>query len=337
MIGVQGFNNPGVTDESDFHNSLIPVTVGSIAWEKRDAAGLLLGGAQFTITPDPTDGVGILTILDNGPGDADPALGQILVNNAPPGTYTVTETVAPLGYVIDADPTRVVIVTVGNLTQVIGVQGFNDPGVTDESDFHNRKRRVIVIGTGKSPSTPQFVKVIDEESGAVLSQFAPYGNTFQGGVRVATGDLTGDGVDEIVTAPGWSIVAEVRVYTQNGGLLTSFQPYGSTFQRRRPGGGRGRRRRRVERHHHGSQLGACRGEGVPECACRRGAHVRCVASLQGFPRVPIVVYRRRGGCRGRHGKQLAGQRTVRQHAGRKGGNRRRERRRHEDHREGVRR
>ena len=33
---------------------------------------MLLGGAQFTISPDPTDGVGMLTILDNGPGDADP-------------------------------------------------------------------------------------------------------------------------------------------------------------------------------------------------------------------------------------------------------------------------
>jgi len=110
---------------------------GSIAWEKRDAGRVLLGGAQFTISPDPTDGVGILTILDNGPGDADPAVGQLLVNNALQGTYTITETVAPLGYVIDADPTRLVSVTIGNLTQVIGVQGVNNPGVTDESDFHN--------------------------------------------------------------------------------------------------------------------------------------------------------------------------------------------------------
>ncbi len=88
---------------------------------------------------------------------------------------------------------------------------------------------VIVIGAGKSPTTPQLVRVIDATTGAVLVQFAPYGNTFQGGVRVATGDLTGDGVDEIVTAPGWSIVAEVRVYTLSGTLLTSFQPYGPRF------------------------------------------------------------------------------------------------------------
>ena len=42
----------------------------------------------------------------------------------------------------------------------------------------------------------------------------------------------------------------------------------------------------------------------------RGAHVRCVASLQGFSRVPVVVYRRRGGGRGRHGSTVAG-RNVR--------------------------
>ena len=44
-----------------------------------------------------------------------PAPRRILVNNVLLGTYTITETVAPLGYVIDADPTRVVTVTVGDL------------------------------------------------------------------------------------------------------------------------------------------------------------------------------------------------------------------------------
>ena len=102
--------------------------------------------------------------------------------------------------------------------------------MTDGLAFGNHYRRVIVIGSGKSPRTPQFVTVIDEATGDVLAQFAPYGNSFQGGVRVATGDLTGDGVDEIVTGPGWSIVAEVHVYTQDGVLLTSFLPYGPTFQ-----------------------------------------------------------------------------------------------------------
>ncbi|MHB8901987.1 MAG: ice-binding family protein, partial [Thermoguttaceae bacterium] len=145
-VGGPGNGGPGYSGglEFDDNGNIVPIPAGSIAWEKRDAAGALLGGAQFTISPDPTDGVGILTILDNGPGDADPAAGQILVNNALPGTYTITETVAPIGYVIDADPTRVVIVTLGSLTQVIGVQGTDDPGITDESDFHNSVIQVSV-------------------------------------------------------------------------------------------------------------------------------------------------------------------------------------------------
>ena len=101
--------------------------------------------------------------------------------------------------------------------------------VTDGLAFGNHKYRVIVIAMGKSPLMPQYVTVMNEETGDVLSQFAPYGNKFRGGVRVATGDLNGDGVDEIVTAPGWGIVAEVHVYSQTGVLLDSFRPYGPKF------------------------------------------------------------------------------------------------------------
>jgi hypothetical protein len=96
-------------------------------------------------------------------------------------------------------------------------------------DFGNHQGQVIVIGAGKSANTPEFVTVLDPANGAVLTRFAPFGNTFQGGIRVATGDLTGDGVDEIVVASGWGIPGEVRVYTQTGGLLTAFLPYGPAF------------------------------------------------------------------------------------------------------------
>jgi hypothetical protein len=96
--------------------------------------------------------------------------------------------------------------------------------------FGNHEHPVIVLGPVKSPKTPELVTVIDEVTGAVLSQFAPYGNTFRGGIRIATGDLLGNGVDEIVTAPGWSIDAVVKVYSLAGVLLTSFDPYGPSFK-----------------------------------------------------------------------------------------------------------
>ena len=232
VIGIQGSNQPGNTDESDFHNIQ---NAASISWEKRatEANPLLLGGATFQITPNPVTGIGTLTVVDGGLNDADGvANGTIRVNNALYGTYTVTETVPPTGYLVDDDATRVVTVSVVDPDAVIGIQGSNQPGNTDESDFHNISLAglsLFVIGAAKSPSTPQLVQVIDRATGVVVTQFAPYGPTFQGGIRVATGDLTGDGVDEIVTAPGWSIVAEVRVYTLAGILLTSFLPYGPAF------------------------------------------------------------------------------------------------------------
>jgi len=171
-----------------------------------------------------------MTVVDGGLNDADGlANGIFQINNVMLGTYTITETIAPAGYMLDTDATRVVNVTSGALTQIIGVQGTDDPGITDESDFHNARINLIVVAQGKSPRTPQQVTLLDAETGAILSQFAPYGNAFQGGVRIATGDFTGDHSDEIITAPGWSIAAEVRVYTQNGVLLTSFYPYGSAF------------------------------------------------------------------------------------------------------------
>jgi hypothetical protein len=227
VVGTQGSDDPGNTDESDFHNRL-----GSIAWEKRatDANPLLLAGATFEIDPHPLTGVGTLIVVDGGVNDADGLPNGVLqINDVLLGTYTITETIAPPGYALDDVVSRSITVSTVDLNAVIGTQGSDQPGNTNESDFHNRLRSVIVIGNGKSPRTPQFVTVIDQVTGDVLAQFAPYGNTFQGGVRVATGDLTGDGVDEIVTAPGWSIVAEVRVYTQEGVLLTSFLPYGPTF------------------------------------------------------------------------------------------------------------
>jgi hypothetical protein len=160
--------------------------------------------------------------------------GEYAFTGLAPGSYTVSEQ-AQTGWTRTTGGATFTLTSGQERVAYIGEAGVLLPGKTEVLTaglaFGNiaRSVNVIVIGMGKSPNTPQFVTVLDAATGTVLSQFAPYGNTFQGGVRVATGDLTGDGVDEIVTAPGWSIVADVHVYNQSGTLLTSFQPYGSQF------------------------------------------------------------------------------------------------------------
>ena len=160
------------------------------------------------------------------------ANGEYAFNDLLPGIYTVSEQ-TPIGWTQTAGGATFTLTSGQEAVAYAGEAGTLLPGQTQVLTaglaFGNHEQSVIVTAMGKSPNTPQVVQVINEATGAVLSQFAPYGNTFQGGVRIATGDLTGDGVDDIVTAPGWSTVAVVDVYSQNGTLLTSFEPYGPNF------------------------------------------------------------------------------------------------------------
>ena len=201
----------------------------SLSWEKRtDAAPFpLLGGATFEISPDPIDGVGTLTVVDNGAGDADPASGQILVEGVRPGTYTITETVPPDGFFRDDDPTRSITVSAGELNPVIGTPGQDDPGNNDESDFHNR--RDIIVTPDKGNASLPFVHIVNAGTGQLVSRFLAYEQSYRGGVRVATGDLNGDGIDEIITAPGRGHSPQVKVFDQSGNLLVSFLAFGRKF------------------------------------------------------------------------------------------------------------
>jgi hypothetical protein len=48
-------------------------------------------------------------------------------------------------------------------------------------------------------------------------------------VRVATGDINGDGIDEIITAPGRNYKPLIRIFSQDGTLLEEFLAYKSNF------------------------------------------------------------------------------------------------------------
>ena len=94
-----------------------------------------------------------------------------------------------------------------------------------------RNRPIIAIAPDKGNTSHPIVKVINKDTGKIISQFYAYEGKFLGGVQLATGDLTGDGIDEIITAPGQGRVGEVRVFTQDGVELTQFrtQPYGGKY------------------------------------------------------------------------------------------------------------
>ena len=125
------------------------------------------------------------------------------------------------------------IVTAGQYTNLgtVTASTLTESTVTD-SDLSNHFGRsgIIVVTPDKGNQSQPFVHIIDASTGEVVTRFLAYEQGYRGGVRVATGDLNGDGIDEIITAPGRSLTPRVKVFDQQGNLLHSFLAFPGTFK-----------------------------------------------------------------------------------------------------------
>ncbi len=92
-----------------------------------------------------------------------------------------------------------------------------------------RRQDLIVISPDKGNQSSPFIHLVNRETGELVHRFLVYNESYRGGVRVATGDLTGDGIDEIITAPGRDHRPLVRVFDQQGQLLTEFLAFAPSF------------------------------------------------------------------------------------------------------------
>jgi type VI secretion system secreted protein VgrG len=263
-VGQTGWTNsyPGTSDAFGRYQSVTVPADGSVSgvnfgnYEQASVNGYKFNDLSDSGVDagDPRlAGVTIRLTGTNGQGQpvsevtSTAANGEYAFTPLAPGTYTVSE-VVPIGWTQTAGGATFTLTSGEEVVAYAGEAGTLLPGQTEVPTaglaFGDNRDSVIVIGPGKSANVPADVEVLGVPNAVapgtvvsqatppgtiVLAQFAPYGNTFEGGVRVATGDLTGDGVDDIVTAPGWSTVGQVRVYTEAGVLLTSFDPYGPSF------------------------------------------------------------------------------------------------------------
>jgi hypothetical protein len=91
---------------------------------------------------------------------------------------------------------------------------------------------VIVTGADVQAGGQPTVTVINATTGAIITQFLAYEPSFRGGVRVALGDVVGDGTEQIITAPGPGRVGQIRVFRQDGSELVQYRslPFGARYR-----------------------------------------------------------------------------------------------------------
>ena len=90
--------------------------------------------------------------------------------------------------------------------------------------------RVAARGVGAAPQ----VRVFDGLPPTAIFDFNAYDPIFPGGVRVAAGDVSGDGIPDVITVPGPGGAPQVRVFDGLTGMqlplpVGSFLPYAASF------------------------------------------------------------------------------------------------------------
>jgi hypothetical protein len=106
---------------------------------------------------------------------------------------------------------------------VSGVVAASSPSVADTTSGTGG---IPAIVTGAGPGGGPHVKVFNVQEGLLDRQFFAYDGSFRGGVRVAVGDVDGDGTGDIVTAPGPGGGPHVKVFSgRTGAVIRQFFAY----------------------------------------------------------------------------------------------------------------
>jgi hypothetical protein len=100
--------------------------------------------------------------------------------------------------------------------------GFLHGATIAAGDVNGDGKDEIIVGSG--PARKNEVRIYSLD-GALLKSFRPFNDTFQGGVRVAVGELTGDKKAEIVVAPGPGMEPRVMMFSGDGKKLSEGLAY----------------------------------------------------------------------------------------------------------------
>jgi hypothetical protein len=114
--------------------------------------------------------------------------------------------------------------------------GANPDGKLSKLDLYTApvqvaSNQVPIIATGAPFGTAPLVNVYNSQTNQLKFSIMAYNSGFIGGVRVAVADVNGDGVPDIITAPGSGGAPMVRIFDGNtGAMISQFMAYDFFFQ-----------------------------------------------------------------------------------------------------------
>jgi hypothetical protein len=141
---------------------------------------------------------------------------------------TATFTISALtDALFQSDITNTVVATLGQESATATWNSAYDGPINPTEDV-----AALVVSNDDLCFGLPFVRVLDPDTGVIVSQFLAYEPSFRGSVRVATGDVNDDGVAEIVVAPGRNRIGQIRVFTPDGVELPQYRtlPFGPAYR-----------------------------------------------------------------------------------------------------------
>jgi hypothetical protein len=119
-------------------------------------------------------------------------------------------------------------------TITLATVGYQTMTVTDAANAVSGTATIQVVAryyaVGADAGGGPQVNVYDARTGALTFAFFAYTPAFSGGVRVAVGDINGDGTPDIITAPGPGGGPDIRVFDGvTGQLIREFMAYDPNF------------------------------------------------------------------------------------------------------------
>lgn len=112
----------------------------------------------------------------------------------------------------------------------LGAIAAGDSAMSGLTIAEQPERRIELFAAGSGPGIPAQVRVYNPD-GQIRFSLTPYESSFTGGVLVATGDVTGDGVDDIITGTGVGGGPRVRIFDgATGQPVRDFFPYEDSFR-----------------------------------------------------------------------------------------------------------